>query len=626
MKLARRKSQRLFCCSQKWHSDWVSFLSAGAAATLSQAAAAWTPEKTENCAPPTGMSGYFSKCAARPTPTAALSTSNAYCLPGSTGGTAIPNTLTVEKKAGNTYATLSIGVKNCRAPATGTSSVTGDFVIAIDNSSSACNLSNKGTDCSRGRLSFAKSLANELFGAGASKVGVVAFGGRQSLTTSPVTYTNDTTHQIDPDTQKKECSDKSARQAGTDPWETTSGGEYNSVCEYLALANSTSVSSMTTFIDDTGAIPRGSTDYTYMLEAIANNSMLGGSTKTSKHAILITDGLPTIPRRIPRAVCEVSNILMAPVSANGGKFYTESTSPNREYCYDRQFKKAVDAANAYIEGRVDFDGISSTVGNRYSGINLHNILYVTSGNAYAEADYSTRDTIYPDDVLMETSARTGSGKVKFSYIHGTGTDLASQENTFLESLKEAANTSAVQRVEAIVGGQTYQAVSSGAFDEAFEIKVPGLNAGTTTATINTYYADSTTPDTQTITIDVTSTNTYASTGCTDMSSALTIDGDSPTSTTPTGDGILPYTRSTGEMCRVYRNSSNYLRDSDSFYVQNFNETKREKAARLSIQGGTGNCGTIASSTGQSSFWQIFALAPLLFAGVFAAFATRKRKT
>ena len=93
----------------------------------------------------------------------------------------------------------------------------------------------------------------------------------------------------------------------------------------------------------------------------------------------------------------------------------------------------------------------------------------------------------------------------------------------------------------------------------------------------------------------------------------TVDGDDPASTTPTGDGVLPYPSSTNTQCRVYRNAdSSNTRDASSFYSQTYGETLRQKAARLKIQGGTGNCGTIAGMAG-SSGWAalLLILMPLL---------------
>ncbi len=283
---------------------------------------------------------------------------------------------------------------------------------------------------------------------------------------------------------------------------------------------------------------------------------------------------------------------------------------------------AINQANGYIDGSLDFLASSaSPVAPRFTNINLHNVLYVSSGLAYSDTDYTTQEQLFPDDVLIENSARTGNGKVKFSYIHGSATEVASAEQTFLANLKEAADTNAVQRVEVeLGGGKTYQAVSSGAFNDTFDIKIPGLTA-TTNATIKTYYASSSTSSAQNITINMTEPNTYSSTACSDVSSDLTIDGDSLTSLTPAGDGFLPHRKSTGEICRVFRNKSSYARNLADFYQQKYGETQREKAARLRIQGGTGNCGSLAgASIGSARVASLAAFIPALL-----IFLPRKRR-
>ncbi len=572
----------------------------------SHTALAWTPDKSPGCEKPANMSSAFSRCETKPTSGLPATNDNAYCLPNAEGTGTLPTNFSVEKKNGNTSATLTIAVKNCRTP---TGNIKGDFVVAVDNSSSDCKATDAtGSDCAGRRLNFAKNIATELRANGSNSVKIVSYGGRQSTVFSPPTYSNDAEYKIDPDVAKNACTDYASRTS--DPWAADSNGALTSVCE---IFTNTTATLQDAFIDSTGATPRGSTDFTYFLEAIQRPTMLGSSTSTSKHAIIITDGLPNIPRRIPRAVCEKSPILMSTITETGGAFFKETTGEQREYCFDRQIRAAINETNNYTNGTIDFSGAASQEPSRFSSINVHNILFLSSGLAYSEVDYGTNERLYPDDVLVENSARTGNGKVKFLYIIGGETDINSKETTFLQNLKEATDAHALQRVEVILGDVTYQAVSSDKFEEKFDIKIPALTASTA-ATLNFYYADSASsvPKTQTISITVTSPSVYSSNLCSDINSNLTIDGESPTLLNPAGDGMLPYLGNTNSVCRVFRNHSDYSQNTMNFYQQRYTETTRETAARLRIQGGTGNCGVVANASKISSILQLLALIPAFF--------------
>jgi hypothetical protein len=585
---------------------------------------AFTPEKSSGCARPTGVSA-FSKCIETPNQEQVPSESNAYCLPATDVTSTLPSAFTVEKLNSHGLAVASISVKNCRSR---TGSTQGDFVVVVDNSKSACLSVSNGTDCSGERGVFAKRIL-DTFANGSNKVGVISYGGREGTITEPTTYTGDPLNKIDPDITKIACRNNDV--AGSEfspysntttrspePWAAESSGILLSRCELIPI--NTNSARANSFIDFTLQNPRGATDFSYFLDASQRSGagLLGDSTATSKNLIVITDGLPNIPKRIPRATCEKSSILMSSITEGGGKFFVDSDG--HEYCLDRQFKLAAETANKYTEGLINFQGYSTTGTQPFASINVYNLLFVSNGLAYSDVDYTSGERLYPDDFLIENSARTGNGKVKFSYIRGANAEA--QKTSFLESLSEFTDAHAIQRVVITVNGTTYNAVSTGSFSKKFDLKLVGLVAGANTVKIETYYSDSTIPTSSNLAVNVTSVSAFNQRNCTAGDMNQTVDGDDPAKSDPAGDGVLPYITTTGQQCRVFRNAdASNARDLSSFYTQNYAESDRAKAARLRFQGGTGNCGALTDLSGRT----VIAVLLLLALPIFALLTRSKKR-
>ncbi len=403
-----------------------------------------------------------------------------------------------------------------------------------------------------------------------------------------------------------------------EPWEAGSNSQLLSRCELIPI--NTNSSRARSFIDFTVQNPRGATDFTYFLDAAQRTGagLLGDSSNTSKNLIVITDGLPNIPKRIPRATCEKSSILMASITEGDGKFFVDSEG--REYCLDRQFKSAAEIANKYAEGSINFQGANTTEPQRFAAINVYNLLFVSNGLAYSDVDYTSGERLYPDDFLIENSARTGNGKVKFSYIRGANAEA--QKTSFLESLSEFTDAHAIQRVVITVNGNSYNAVSTGDFSKKFDLKLVGLVAGVNTVKIETYYSDSTIPTSSNLAVNLTAVSAFTQTNCSSGDINQTIDGEDPANSNPAGDGVLPYTTANGQQCRVFRNAdASNARDLSSFYTQNYGESDRAKAARLRLQGGTGNCGSLTDVSGRT----VFAVLLLLVLPIFALLTRRKKR-
>jgi hypothetical protein len=480
------------------------------------------------------------------------------------------------------------------------------------------------------------------------RVGILGYGGRQGVTDETST-TNDTKYHFNPDFVKFPCFDTTAHGAdghisGTtytgssdrtnDPWTTPNTSDaYFSVCEMLPVSNSTNLTIQKSFMEMTAEHPRGATDMSYFFEGMGSAALLGNAgadasganTGWARNAIMITDGLPNIPRRIPKSACHDSAILMDSLKDNDGKFYRDSSG--NQYCIDRQFSYASRLANDYLEGLVDFSGAtqSPALPRRFADINLHNILFVNEGLAYSDVDWRhPGTTLYPSDFLIESSARTGNGKVKFHYLYRDDPQRGSKIDTLVaETLLDTFNTHAVQRVVVTLngpstGGQNvvYNAVSPNSYDDHFGIKFTGLETGSYTATIDTYYSDKKVSKTITLTVGGTA---GTDTTCGKADANKTVDGsnpDKPKEYVEGEDGILPYSKpNSGNQCRVYRNADdgNSL-DSGDFYKTKFGNdglSVRAQAERLRLQGGTGNCGSIITAPGAALSSLLLVLLPLL---------------
>lgn len=625
-----------------------------ATALLAVGATAATPERPENCEKPKRIksSTKYTRCVAEP-----ATAETAYCLPLPTGESsalsAMPAALTIPTDSGNGSigTALDLRLKNCRDKA---DTVMGDFALLVDNSASICwnPATGAGSDCAGNRVKLlAKPIADKLFELGGNgvRVGILGYGGRQGEIDEKST-TNDTKYHFNPDFVKYRCFDttdltgldghKTNKSYITDPnrdddpWTVPiSGGAYTSVCEMLPLSGSAGSTIQNAFMTMAAEHPRGATDMTYFFDGMKTTTLLGNAgadasganTGWARNAIMITDGLPNIPRRIPKSVCRDSVVLLDSLKDNGGNFYTDTN--DHEYCIDRQFKYAAKQANDFLEGSIDFNGAaqSPALPRRFADINLHNILFVNDGLAYSDVDWRhPGTTLYPSDFLIESSARTGNGKVKFHYIYGDDAQHENKINTLVtETLLDHFNTHAVQRVVVTLNGPstgyrdvTYNAVSPNNYDDEFGIKFTGLEKGNYSATVDTYYSDKKVSKTIAITVgDAAGTETT----CSQANANKTVDGsdpDKPREYKEGEDGILPYTKpDDGNQCRVFRNADdgNQL-DSGDFIKVKFGSnglSLRAQADLLRLQGGTGNCGSIAAASGAAASSFLLALLPLL---------------
>jgi hypothetical protein len=401
-----------------------------------------------------------------------------------------------------------------------------------------------------------------------------------------------------------------------------------SICEYLPKVQSTqkNTTDLTTpsmtrqkeFLRLPSRTPRGATDVGFMLKTMQYQTLLGSSTQRSRHAIMITDGLPNLPLRRPKAFCLLKDFLQK------DKFEEDPLAPLPElFCIDRNFRQGVNEAHDVALAQ-------------YGATNLHNVLYWSKPNE-SFIDFDDQGTLNPADFLIENSARAGNGKVKFLAAQG-----AQNLREVLSKIIPAFDAASLQRVDITVtdsAGRTYpkySAVSPSGFpenaadpqDKRFDLKFLYLRTGVNTALVEYVYADSTVSETLTITVATPSDSPVITPGvsCTAASSNFTVDGDrkdypvclkrdprdkvpnppaecggsNPPAEceckAPKGDGFLPFPDDNGNI-RVYRNadpSNADFESQDQFAQAKDYATPKTKveARNLRIQGGTGNCGVI----------------------------------
>jgi hypothetical protein len=354
-----------------------------------------------------------------------------------------------------------------------------------------------------------------------------------------------------------------------------------------------------------------------MLETAVGNRLLGASAKRSRHTIVITDGLPNVPRRRPEEVCKVKDYL----SKDDLKTDPLAPNPDERFCDDRNFREGVDAAHSVALGQ-------------YASVNLHHILYWSAANK-SFIDFDDKGTLNPADFLIENSARTGNGKVKFKAAVGPS-DLQQA----LGGLISQFDAASLQRVEITVTDASlttrpkYSAVSPSGFPAVrFDLKLLYLTTGRNTVRVDYIYGDRTVSET--LTVDVLASGSpQGSFSCGAASSSFTVDGDrkdypvclrrDPRDVipeppgecqganprpececkAPTGDGFLPFPDSEGNI-RVYRNTdpvNQEFESQDQFArARDFGAGKGDpKASDLRIQGGLGNCGVVAGLDPQSA--------------------------
>jgi len=544
-----------------------------------------------------------------------------------------PATLTLNvTRNGRDAVVVDMPAQNCRPSE---NHVYGGVSLVVDSSRSVVT-----TDPANDRLDAAKELLDKIADdaegnttvttadADYPRVGVVSYGGRQGTDNGYEADGLNTKYTerfcIDGDAQaaKFDSSDARAR------WqEKNAAGTLLSICEFLrpVLANDTALMKRhDDFMQYTGSTPRGGTDLSHFSEAIGQPTMLGNSTARARNGIVITDGLPNIPKYVPAEECRATEYLknekIEKVADKNGTL--------REVCIYRQAQFAADKANGYLE----------TNAAKFAGINQYNVLFAPQDKVYFDLDKKGR--INPPDFLIENSARTGNGKVKFAWATNKGELTKFVEDT----LKYKFDKASLQRVTVKVNERaTYNAVSpadTSDTNKVFSIKLVGLKDGANSVVVTYVYSDSEVPRTYTVNVAASGGTVTSPFTCTQGLAGKTVDGDDPRDLDPDGDGVLP-PKDDGSYQRVYRNAdaeNKYDRDalnsSGSTEVTRPDEVKPgEKDPRdLRLQGGTGNCGVVGgaklgghSGQGAGLSWNFaLLLSPLLLAiGAFVANVTRK---
>ena len=501
-------------------------------------------------------------------------------------------TINVQKDTGpdvGDVVVVSIPQRNCR---TQLNQLSGGMSLVVDNSDSM-----KDTDPDNERLgpseeflrsvnSNSSSVTVPTSSADYPRVGVVSYDGRPALEDG---YESD---GINIKKTVSYCSDGDAFSAGDlfpnegslNRWTEKKDGRLLSVCEWLrpvtadTLGNaSSSTGSLARHIDFlyyAGKMPRGLTDLSYFYHAIKQPTMLGNLSTRSKNAIVITDGLPNITKFVREADCKKVSYLQGEdiiqVQDVSGKLVN--------VCRDRQPRAAAKTAYDYIEAQPD-----------YAGINVYNVLFVAKGNAFEDRD--DQGIINPADVLIEASARTGNGKVKFKYARSKA-DL----NTYLLGMTTNFDAASLQRVEVQVGSNPkYNAVSPSGFNKDYTVKFIGLTNGSNTVRVTAFYGDSNYTHTYTVNVG---NSTDSNIACASADTNKTVDGDPFDEKNPIGDGVKPLPKPDNSQDRVYRNSDS---ENGKYTNRDFNQSANPIAPKsstpqpqdLRIQGGTGNCGVVA---------------------------------
>ncbi|MCA2959851.1 MAG: OmpA family protein [Silvanigrellales bacterium] len=494
---------------------------------------------------------------------------------------------------------VDLPAKNCRPSE---NAIFGGVSLVVDSSKSVVT-----TDPKNERLEAATELLDAIAADANSghpladsdpnfpRVGVVSYGGRQGIDNGweadgiNVKYTPQYCLDGDAQTAKFDSSGARAR------WqEKNSAGTLLSVCEFLrpVVANAQEgLKRQNDFLQFTGSKPRGGTDVSHFSEAIAQTNMLKGLQARAKNAIVITDGLPNIPKYVDAATCKTTEYL------KNEKIETikDKNGNTREVCIYRQAQMAVDTANTFLENRAaDF-----------AGINVYNVLFAPDDKVFYDVD--TKGRINPPDFLIENSARTGNGKVKFAWAR----DKQQLTDFVKQTLTRRFDKASLQRVTVKVNNNAaYNAVSpADTLDAAdtqspFSVKLVGLQDNANTVVVTFVYADSEVSRTYTVNVSANGGTTTSPFECAQGPAGKTVDGDEPDSLNPTGDGVLPPTTEGGYQ-RVYRNADDanvYNRDelgaasgTPASAPNDSPENEDEDPRKLRLQGGTGNCGVVGQT-------------------------------
>ena len=536
------------------------------------------------------------------------------CLPGSVGTSTLPNTINLASDGGTEGVTVfNWKVKNCK-PKTG--QLRGRLSIVLDNSKSSTT-----TDPNATRAivlnQFIDEFTRTALLAGANnnspdfpKIALTSYNGRVGISDN-----NNPLDDYNATFTPSYCSPSSYPAAEAQfAWNESDGVSKYSRCEYLPLvaADANAVINLKAFGSFTAAQPRGSTDFTYFFKSAGTTLAEANPLNVGNNVLVITDGLPNIPKNVAAATCKSSSRLQNEAIVSGAPYQGAGT---KDYCVDRQVLTAI--AEAHTEA----------LKSDYQKINFHHVLYTENQRAYFDYDEDGTPSVNPASFLIENSARTGNGKVKFSYATSESELLKQLSKTFDHMDVNALQYVGV-KVQPAGGGEfNYNAVSPSAPNSEFSIKFVGLKAGSNTVTVTPVYQDgSSTSQTFTVIVGANNTNSSAL-SCSKQDTGLTVDGDPRGDKTPDGDGFY-HTPSNGNF-RDYRNNdpSNLLSENEFAVVGD--EQAAASLRKLRLQGGTGNCGVVSGGShsarsSQALLW-VFLLAPFAFVRVQRRRVGRKSK-
>jgi len=513
------------------------------------------------------------------------------CLPGS-GVKALPDSFTLQAEPSATLDTVfNWKVKNCK---TKQNRLRGQLALILDNSKSAATTDPSSTRAGVLNKFMERYADKSLFSgvadnqAGYPQLALINYNGRAGI--------------IDPNNRVDDYNSSFTQSYCSSPvpsypdsqaiarWNETVLGVKLSICEFLPLRIADSlikVSPLQQFASFAAQAPRGSTDFTYFFKGAAAVYQGANAANVGRHVLLVTDGLPNIPKNVPASSCKNTTRLKNESIVSGILL-----GQQRDYCVDRQAVQAI--AEAHTEA----------LNSAYSKLYFHHVLYTASQRAYFDYDNNGNPTLNPADFLIENSARTGNGKVKFSY--------AKEENDFesdLDKMFDVMDENALQyvtvRVQPAGGGEfNYNAVSPGAPQSEFSIKFIGLKAGVNTVTVTPVYQDGTSVI-QVFTVTVAAGAT-SGLKCEPAGDDRTVDGDLKGAKEPKGDGFYNSPNNNGDF-RDYRNADEANSLSENEFAVVGDDQATADFSKLRLQGGTGNCGSLAASRPRNS-----ASAPLFF--------------
>jgi hypothetical protein len=528
------------------------------------------------------------------------------CLPGS-GTTLLANSFKVSTDSNATVseAVFNWKVKNCKSR---TGFLRGKLTLILDNSTSALSTD---PDATRSNVlnSFMQNFVRNALNSGVAttdagypQLALVNYNGR-SGTLSTTNRVDDYNAVFTP----SYCANNTPAfpaAAAYARWNETSGSGKLSICEFLPLraaSDYNAIADLQQFSTFAAAEPRGETDFTYFFRAAGSIFPTTDTGTAGRHVLLITDGLPNVPKNVPESTCKSTPRLRQEKILTGTLFNAQ-----RNYCVDRQAVQEVARAN------------EEALKPDYSKINFHHVLYTSARRAYFDYDNNGELKLSPADFLIENSARTGNGKVKFAYAKEESV-LESELNEILEVMDANALQYVDVQVQPAGGGAAlnYRAVSPAAPQQEFSIKFVGLKTGTNTVTVTSVYQDGT-QSSKTFTV-IAEVGAAAAVPCALAGDDKTVDGDPIGSKTPKGDGF--YNKPKGNDFRDYRNAdpANNLAEREFASVEDNQDSAR--LTKLRLQGGTGNCGVVAAAThdqGTSlSLWNLLLLlaAPLCVLGL-----------